>query len=555
MNVAEYTLQQLAVWGVRHMYGVIGDAILPLMDAVAKQTQIRFVPVRHESAAGFMAAAEHKLTGGLAVCVGTSGPGFANLINGLGDAYADRAPVLVLTGQVESYKVGTNVKQQINQQGLMDGFAGYTALLAGPGAAPQVLLTALKTAVGEGRVAQVSVPKDYWSAELPDASPRPPEPYLTAAPCASVEMLQAAAHLLREAQRPLVLAGHGARPVAGALLELAEALGAGVIVASGGKGMVPGDHPLVLGGVGAGGSDAAHQALQQADLVFVAGSTWWPSGYMPQQVKVVQVDRCPANIGAKHPVTYGLAADSRQVLPALAAELKASPGAGRSGWRQHLEQWKAAWNEKLAREASAGAPGDGASPGGGAPPDGAVPPAVLVQAVERVAPAGTVIAIDTSDILLWFNRHFAGDGQVPLFSGTWRSMGYGLPAASAAKLCAPGARVIALVGDGGLTMSLGELAVPVQQGLDITVVVVRNGALGLEEHKARSQGFTPFGHQLNNPDFAAVARAFGWMAWTVNHVTELQGALDQAVAHQGPSLVDVATLNDGSLHKPKQGAG
>ncbi|HLN63473.1 MAG TPA: thiamine pyrophosphate-dependent enzyme, partial [Symbiobacteriaceae bacterium] len=202
-----------------------------------------------------------------------------------------------------------------------------------------------------------------------------------------------------------------------------------------------------------------------------------------------------------------------------------------------LDQWKSAWNQKLAEEAVAPAH------------DGAVPPATLIQVVERLTPPGTVIALDTSEIFLWFNRHFAGDGQIPLFSGSWRSMGYGLPAASAARLCQPGARVIALVGDGGLTMTLGELAVPVQQKLDLTVVVVRNGALALEQHKAESEGLQPFGHELNNPDFAAVARAFGWAAWRVDRAPDLEPALRQAVEHPGPALVDVATQNDGTLHK------
>jgi pyruvate oxidase len=538
VNVATYTLHQLAAWGVRHVYGVIGDAILPLLDALARQDQLRFVPVRQEAAAGFMASAEAKLTGRLAVCIGTSGPGLANLINGLGDAYADRVPVLALTGQVESYKVGTDVKQEINQQALLQGLAGYTALLAGPGAMPQVLVRALKTAVGGGRVAQVSVPKDYWSAPL-EAQARPPEPYLTAPPVATPEVLREAAALLGRARRPVILAGHGARPAAEALLALAGAWGAGVILALGGKGMVPGAHPLVLGGVGTGGSDAAHAALAACDMVLVAGSTWWPPAQMPKGGTVVQVDRCPANIGGQTAVAYGVAGDCRQVMPALAEALKESTRAGggeRAAWLEQLGAWKKAWEAKLTQEAAAPAP------------DGSVPPARLARALERVAPPGSIITLDTGDHLLWFNRHFRGDGQRVLFSGTWRSMGFGLPAASAAKLCQPGARVMALVGDGGLTMTLGELAIPAQQDLDLTVVVARNGSLALEEHKASAEGLQPFGQRLNNPDFAAVARAFGWKAWTVEEPAALDLTVQDAVDHPGPALVDVRTTNDGSLY-------
>ncbi|HYG60175.1 MAG TPA: thiamine pyrophosphate-dependent enzyme, partial [Symbiobacteriaceae bacterium] len=318
---------------------------------------------------------------------------------------------------------------------------------------------------------------------------------------------------------------------------LAEHWGAGIILALGGKGMVDGNHPLVMGGVGTGGSDAAHRALKECDTLLVAGSTWWPPKYMPANATVVQIDRCVANIGEWMPGTFGLAGDCRQVLPTLVYDLRTRPGIDRSEWVDRLTGWKQAWQKVVDQEA--GIPN----------PEGAIPPAVLVRAVQGVAPPGSVITLDTGDHLLWFNRHFAGGGHRVLFSGTWRSMGFALPAAAAAKLCDPGARVIACVGDGGLTMLMGELAVPVQQNLDLTVVVFRNGMLALEAFKAESEGFRPFGHELNNPDFAAVARAFGWKAWQVNSPADLEGALQAAVAHAGPALVDVWTAADGSLHK------
>jgi len=531
VNVAEFTLKQLAAWGVKRVYGVIGDAILPLMDALARQQELQFVQVCQEAAGGFMASAEAKLTGGLAVCIGTSGPGLANLINGLGDAYADRVPLLALTGQVESYKVGTDVKQEINQQALLHGLAGYSALVAGPGAAPQVLVRALKMAVGEGKVAQVSVPKDIWSAPL-DAHVHPPEPFLTAPPVAAPPVIAAAVTMLQAAKKPVILAGHGARPAARELLALAGAWGAGIIMALGAKGMLPGAHPLVLGGVGAGGSEAAHRALRECDLVLVVGSTWWPPTHMPAGVPVVQIDRCPANIGAKTAVAFGLPGDCREILPGL------TPLPRCSDWEVSLRRWKAEW--EAAQDAEAG---DGAA-------GGPVPPARLIRTLESALPPEAIVTLDTGDHLLWFNRHFRGSGQQQvLFSGTWRTMGYGLPAASAAAMARPGAAVAALVGDGGLTMQLGELTVPARQNLNLTVVVARNGSLALEQFKAESEGLQPFGHTLNNPDFAAVARAFGWQAWRVENPQDLESALKQAVAHPGPALVDVNTVNNGSLHK------
>ncbi|MFZ5818063.1 MAG: thiamine pyrophosphate-binding protein [Bacillota bacterium] len=543
MNLSQYLIEQLAGWGVRHVYGVIGDAILPLMDELSRQQKLRFVPVCHESAAGFAASAEAKLTGRPAVCVGTSGPGLANLINGVADAYADRVPLLVLTGQVESHKVGGDVKQYVHQQGLIQGITGYTETLPNPAAIEPVLLRALKTAVGEGRPAHIGVPKDFWKGPV-QAPLYPPEPYLTAPPVTGGPVIEEAAGLIRRADRPLILAGHGASGAAGEVAALAEVLGAGILLALGGKGMLPDLHPLVLGGVGTGGSPAAHRALGQADLILVVGSTWWPAPYMPEGVQVVQVDRHPASIGSLAPATYGLPGDAAQVLPGLLAALRRDPGPDRSGWRAQLSGLKRDW--EATREAEGAIPVE-------AP--GAVPPAALVRALEQAAPGGgrpgapTIFTLDTGDHLLWFNRQFRGAEYRTLFSGTWRSMGFALPAAIAAKLCRPEASVLALVGDGGLTTLLGELRTAVQESLDLTVVVARNGSLAMEEHKAVKEGYQPFGHQLRNPDFAAVARAFGWQAWRVEQSAQLLPALQEAAAHPGPALVDVATVNDPSLYR------
>ncbi len=537
MNVAEYLVEQLVAWGVRHVYGVTGDAILPLMDTLSRQNRLRFVPVAHESAAGFMASTEAKLTGRLAVCVGTSGPGLANLVNGIADGYADRVPLLVLTGQVESYKVGGPAKQYVHQPGIVGALAGYTETLTSPGAMEGLLLRAMKTAVGEGRVAQIGVPKDYWHSPVP-AMIRQPEPYLTAPPVVAEPVLQQAAGLLRGAERPLILAGHGAWPAAGGLAELTRVWGAGILLALGGKGMLPDGHDLVLGGVGTGGTPAAHAALREADLVLVAGSTWWPAKQMPARVQVVQIDRCPANIGMQTPVAFGLPGDAAQVIPALLSLMQANAGPDRGAWRARLQGLKAAWEEERGRE-------------GRLLPEatGPVPPAVLVRALEQVARPGAIFTLDTGDHLLFFNRDYRGESYRTLFSGRWRSMGYALPAAVAARLSAPSAQVICLTGDGSITTLLGELRTAVQERVDITVVVARNGSLALEEHKAVQEGYRPFGHQLQNPDFAAVARAFGWKAWRVEEQASLLERLKEAVAYPGPALVDVATANDPSLYQ------
>lgn len=519
-TVAEYMVQQLAAWNIRHVYGVVGDTLFPLMDALARQAAVRFVGVRHEAAAGFMASAEAKLTGRPAACVATSGPGVTNLLNGLGDAGADRAPVVAITGQVESRKIGTDAKQYVDQQSLVRPLAGYTALLAHPDAAGRVLPAALRTAVGEGRVAHVSVPKDLFPLAT-SAAVTPPEPYLGAPPAADPAVVAGALRNMAAARRPLILMGQGARPAARAVLELAERWGAGVIQSMPAKGAVPGRHPLVLGGLGAGGTDAAHAALKAADLLLAVACNWWPQKYVPADLPVVKVDRAPTNIGGNMRVVYGVPGDVRAVLPQLLAGVAPAP---RPEWRARLSGLKQAWEAQLDAETA---------PGG--PP---LSPQHIVRALEAALPPDAVIALDTGDHSVWFNRCFGGEAHEVLVSGTWRSLGFGLPAALAAKLCRPDAAVAALVGDAGLMSLPGELVTAAELGLPVTVVVVNNGCMAIEYNRAQAQGYSTLGTAPRNPDFVRLAEACGLKAWRAVDAPGLAGALADALRSGGPALVD-----------------
>jgi pyruvate oxidase len=526
-NVADYIVTQLATWGVERIYGVCGDAIFGLLDAIARDGRITFIDARHESCAAFMASAEAKLTGRPAVVAATSGPGVANLINGLADAYADGVPLLCITGQVPSDQLGTGAKHDIDQNSLLRPLAGYSTVLTNPRALPVVLARALRAAC-QGGVGHLAVPGDVFFAEFAE-NVRPPEFQLNAAAAVNPAALAEAVRRLGQAERPMLLIGHGARGAAADVTLLAERIGAPVMASLGGKGIMPGSHPLYVGGLGKGGSDAAHRLLAQADLLLIIGSTWWPEQFVPADLPVVQVDKCPANIGLKQPTLVPLTGDAAEVVPRLLAGLLDQQGAS-IAWLRQVEEERTRWLAALEHEVSAG-PVDGEG----------IHPAFVVHQVHRFLPRDAVVSVDTGDHTLWVGRHVHPDRAQFLFSGTWRTMGYGLPAAIAAKLAAPHRPVVAVVGDGGLGMSLTELLTARRHGAGVTVLVMNNGCLAMEVNKMQERRLTPLATDLTNPDFAAVALACGVPARKVLRPGELEPALLRALdTDGGPVLLDIA---------------
>lgn len=524
-TLADYIIAQLAAWGVRRVYGVVGDTLFVLLDALARRPEVRFVAVRHEAAAAFMAAAEAKLTGGLAVCLATSGPGIANLLGGLGDAHSDRVPLLALSGQVATGEIGTGAKQYVDQQTLVQPLVGYTALLSHPDAAGSVLPAALRRALGQGRPTHIALPKDLLAQ--PCSAPITwPEPFLRAAPAPGPAVIDGALQRMAAAERPLLLIGQGARAAGAAVLELAERWGAGIVQTLPAKGAVPGTHPLVLGGLGDGGADAAHTALHEADLLLCVGATWWPRRYVPAELPVIKVDRRPEQIGGAMAVVYGLAGDAQSVLVRLAAGL--APAA-RPQWRERLGGLRRDWLARLAAETEPG--------------DGPLPPQHIVRALEQALPADAVISLDTGDHTVWFGRAFSGERHTVLVSGWWRSLGCGLPGALAAALAVPERRAVALVGDGSLQSLLGELVTAAELALPVTVVVVNNKVMAIEHNRATARGYRPLGAAPAGPDFAAVARACGLAGRRAENATELAAALKSALAGSAPVLIDVSAAN------------
>lgn len=523
-TVSELMLDQLYMFGVRRIYGVVGDATFGLIDALAKQDKIKYIAVKHESTAAFMASAEAKLTGGLGVCTATMGPGAANLINGLGDAHADRAPVLAITGQAESSKIGTEYPQYIDQQELVKPFAAYSANLASPDATIEVLQKAARTSLGQRVVTHISIPKDIMMMSATGEPRRLPD-VIEGTSSFTNESLKHALDIMRTAKRPMILAGLGATSVSADLEKLADLWGAGILTSLGGKGLFDEASPLVLQGIGEGGNPHAAEVFKQADVVLLAGTTWWPEGFVPTDARIIQIDRQFDKFVKEIPTELGIMGKTEEVIPILTESLQKFTRS--EDWVTHLQQVKDKWAAQNEEEGNTkGYP---------------VHPSRIIRAIDRTVAADAILALDTGDNTVWTNRNFKQKEQSVLFSGYWRTMGFGLPAAMAAKLIKPEKQVVAIVGDGGLQMALADLLTATRYELDITVVVLNNESLQMERDKLKVAKKEEVGVDLTNPDFVKLAEACGWKGLRPASDTELESVMEEALNTKGPTLVDIST--------------
>ncbi|OCA84992.1 thiamine pyrophosphate-binding protein [Pseudobacillus wudalianchiensis] len=524
-TVAELILDQLSLFGVKRIYGVVGDAIFGLIDALAKQDKIKFIAVKHESTAAFMASAEAKLTGNLAVCTATMGPGAANLLNGLGDAYADKAPVLVITGQAPRNKIGMAYKQYINQQELLKPFASYSENLASQDAIIELLHKAAQTSLGQRVVSHLSVPKDLFD-KIVTVKPRPLPTVIEGVSTFTKESLEQATAIMKTAKRPMIMAGAGSAAAPEAVEELAERWGAGILTSLGGKGLFDESSPNLLQGIGEGGNPYAPEVFKKADVVLLAGTTWWPEGYVPTDARIIQIDKNFDKIEKGIPTELGITGETQEVIPLLTESLQ---GFQRSeDWISSCREIKEKWTRQNEQEGkTAGYP---------------IHPSRIVRALDQTAAEDAIFTLDTGNVTIWMNRNFRPQKQqAVLFSGYWRTMGFGLPAAMAAKLEKPNKQVVAVVGDGGLQMTLADLLTASRYELNITVIVMNNHALQMERDKLKAEGGEEVGVELTNPDFVKVAEACGWKGFCPQSDTDLESVLQEALNTNSPTLVDVRT--------------
>lgn len=523
-TVATLILEQLQLWGVKRIYGVIGDAIFGLMDAIGRQVTIQFIAVKHESVAAMMASAEAKLTGNIGVCISQMGPGLGNLLNGLGDAYFDTAPVLVISGQAPLDKVGTDYHQYLDQQAFVLPIARFSTLAAHPDAVPEILAKAMRVSSIEGTVTHVSIPQDLFTLK----SMARPWPRPTIVPYSSSygnEDLKPFSQIMNAATRPMIVVGSRACGAGEQIENLAASWGAGIATSINGIGTISPSCPWLLGGIGPGGNPHLPNTFVQCDVALLIGTTHWPQGYVPTNALILQLDEGPAHLGRGIPIQVGAVANVRKFIVNLSGAL--ARRAAKTDWIDRIQEVRRAWTDHNEHEG-----GQDGHP---------VPPARIVRAIENNIDQDAIITLDYGDSTLWFYRTFRAAKQRVLVSEHWRTMGFGLPAALAAKLCMPDRQVVAIVGDGGLGMTLADLLTATRYNLKLTVVLFNNGALQMERDKMTRDGYARVGTSLTNPDFVQLARSCDWDAFRVELDVDLEEVLKKALVSAKPALVDVCT--------------
>ncbi|HEX2541282.1 MAG TPA: thiamine pyrophosphate-dependent enzyme [Caldimonas sp.] len=546
-NGAEVLVDALIAWDIDTVFGMPGDGINGLMEALRERAgRIRFVQVRHEESAAFMACAHAKWTGRIGCCLATTGPGGVHLLNGLYDAKLDQAPVLAITGLPYHDLADTFTIQDVDLPRLFADVAEYSARVMSPAHVDSVVALACRTALTRRGVAHLSMPVDVQEATLEDteSSDRNVSGHASFQPAGERRLpfdadLDRAAQRLNAASRVAILAGQGALGARAELLAVAEALAAPIVKALLGKAVVPDDHPLTTGGIGLLGTRPSQDAFERCDALLIVGSTFPFIEYYPKpgQAVGVQIDRDAMRIGLRFPVEVGLVGDARETLAALLPRLRRKDERGFLEEAQRgAREWRRLLHEAVER------PGAPMKPGRIARDLGA-----------RLAP-DALVAWDSGHNTGLLARYCdAQEGQRYAGSGLLASMGSALPYAIAAQLAFPDRQVVAFAGDGGMTMLLCELATVGRYRLPIKIVVVRNDSLGqIKWEQMMFLGNVETECALQPIDFVKIAEGFGLRGLRVERAEDCGAVLDDALRHDGPVLVEAVIDPNEPLLPPKR---
>jgi len=525
MNVCEALLETLSQYGVRFIFGIPGDAINDLIEAIRKQDKIKFIHVMHEESGAFAASAQAKLSGTLAVCVGTAGPGAIHLLNGLYDAKKDHAPVLAITGQTETMHLGSNTHQEVNLNALFEDVAVYNQMFIDPAQMPALVIAACQAAVALNAVAHINLPANIASLKIKSLGSHKNFEVNDSNLVPHDKNLQEAVSLINKAKKLCILVGIGARGAVNELLQFAEVLQAPIIKALRGKDVLSDMHPFVLGGIGLLGTSTSYKAIKNCDLLITIGSDLPYAEFYPgENVPVIQIDKVAQQIGKRHPATVALVGDSRLTLIKLLELIsKKEDNTFLKECQEHKIQWIKLQEEK---ELSDAIP---------------IHPQMLARSISDFADDNAVICCDTGAVTVWGARNFRLKGtQRFTLSGGLASMAYALPASIGAKLMYPDRQVIALCGDGGFAMLMCDFATAVKYRLNIKVFIFNNSKLGLIQMEEEAKSGNPeYETDLNNPDYALFAEGCGGEGFTVKDPVDLKRILPIVLNSTKACIVNV----------------
>ena len=551
-TVAELLIESLAEHGVRTVWGVVGDALNPVTDAIRREERIEWMGVRHEEVGAFAAGAQAQLTNSLGVCMGTVGPGSVHLLNGLYDAAKSHAPVLAICGQVPREEIGSDFFQEVDNDAVFADVAVFRATVTTPEQFPSLLEQAVNTALAEQGVAVLSIPGDVGGLDLPKGTETPRFlPRTTEGTVPADAVLREAAAAIDAAETVTLLVGQGARHARAEVMALAERLRAPMVLSLKAKDGFEDDNDFEVGQSGLLGNHASAVAFEHGDVLVMLGTDFPYKEFYPQGKTVVQVDVRGPHVGRRTHVDHALVGDTRATLERLLPLVSAKTD------DSHLERARSSYTSWRERQQRLTDPDFDRKPQGLLRrtvdnPDARVRPELLAAAIDRHADGDAVFTSDTGMATVWLSRFVRMTGTRRLLgSYNLGSMANAMPQALGASALDRDRQVVALCGDGGLSMLMGDLITAVSHDLPVKLVVFDNARLGMVKLEMEQVGLPEHGTELVNPDFAAVARAIGLHGVRVTDPHDVDSAVRDALAHPGPVLVDVLTSAEEVAIPPK----
>ncbi|WP_149094150.1 ubiquinone-dependent pyruvate dehydrogenase [Paenibacillus terrae] len=535
-TIADTIVEVLVNAGVKRIYGIVGDSLNNMVDSIRSNGQIEWIHVRHEEVAAFAAGADADLTGSIAVCAGSSGPGNLHLINGLYDCHRNRVPVLAIAAHIPSDEIGSEYFQATHPEHLFGECSHFCEVITTPRQIPRTVTMAIQQAVSRSGVSVIVLPGDV-AALAAEKAPIPEHVYHPTAPVVhpSASEISRLAEYLNEGKRITLLCGSGCAKSHELLMQLCDKLKSPMVAALRGKEYLEYNNSYYAGLTGLIGYSSGYHAMMDCDVLLMLGTDFPYRQFYPENAVVLQVDIEPAHLGRRTPLTYGLCGDVKATLEMLLPLLTTKHDT------KHLEKNVSHYTKvrKELDELAVGKPGH--TP---------IHPQYLTKVVSDAAHENAIFTCDVGTPTVWAARYLQMNGQRRLIgSFNHGTMASALPQAIGAQATEPDRQVIALSGDGGLTMLMGDLLTLKQHQLPVKVIVFNNGALGFVELEMKAAGFLENGTALVNPDFGAVAEAMGLKGIRVEDPAMLEDAIQQALAHDGPVVVDVV-VNRQELSMP-----
>jgi len=530
---ADLLIERLSAWGVDTIFGFPGDGIDGIFEALrTHQDTMKCIQVRHEEAAAFAACGYAKYTGRLGVCLATSGPGGIHLLNGLYDAKCDGQPVLAITGHTYHDLIGTHYQQDVDHDKLFMDVSVYNERVMGPAHVVNVVDEAVKTALARRGVAHITIPKDIQEWTVSDeqrssanVATHSGDLYASAYPMPHQDKIQQAADLINKGSKVAILAGRGCLHARDDVLQLAEAVGGPVVKPLLGKAVVPDDSPYTTGGIGLLGTAPSQDALQECDVLIMLGTSYPYMEFLPKpgQATCVQVDIDPERIGLRHQVDVGLIGDCTAVLAALLPLIQRKDD---RGFLEKAQKNMAHWNKLMTER--------------GTRADVPMKPQVVTYQLNKLLDNDAIVSSDSGTIATWTARYIEIRDQMQFsLSGSLATMANGLPYSIGAAVAYPGRQVVCIVGDGGFTMLMGEVATLVKYKLPVKVILIKNNALGqIKWEQIVEDGYPEFGVDLQPIDFAGYAKDCGAEGYCIEDPAQAEAVLREALAHPGPAVIE-----------------